>query len=154
MKPTRASDLLFAGLISAVVVYLVVRLSYGSLPGLPLLAGITLLVLGIGELLLGNSLRARIQGRPGSEPVQPLLAARAVTVAKASSLAGAIMAGAWVGVLGYVLPLLSQIAAAGSDAAAAAVGVISALALVGGALWLERSCRTPQPPSSDDDGGA
>ena len=150
MKPTRPIDLVTAAVVGAVLTYLLVRLAYGGLPRLPLLAGITLLILGVAEVLLGNTLRARIERRPGTEPVNPLLAARAVTVAKASSLAGAIMAGAWLGVLGYVLPLGSEIAAAAGDTAAAVVGLVSALSLVGGALWLERCCRTPddKDPSS------
>ena len=51
--------------------------------------------------------------RPGTRPVQPLVAARAVLVAKASALAGAIMAGAWAGLLAYVLPRSGDVAAAG-----------------------------------------
>ncbi len=151
MKPTRPLDLLLAGLIGAILVHLLVRAAYGSIPQLPLLAGATLLVLGVAEVLLGNALRARIQRRPGTRPVQPLQAARAVVLAKASSLAGAIMAGAWLGVLGYVLPRSAEVAAAADDSAASLVGLVSALALVGGALWLERCCRTPDEPKRDPD---
>ena len=123
-----------------------VRLSYGSLPGFPLLAGATLGVLGIAEALAGNALRARIQRRPGARPVQPLVAARAVLVAKASALAGAIMAGVWAGLLVYVLPRSADVIAAAADALAGGVGLLCALGLVAGALWLEHCCRTP-----DDD---
>lgn len=153
MKPTRPIDLITAGVVAAVVVYLLVQLVYGSLPRLPLLAGVTLLVLAIAEVLLGNALRARIEGRPGTQPVQPLLAARAVTVAKASSVAGAIMAGAWLAVLGYVLPLGDEIDAAAGDTGAAVVGLASALALVAAALWLERCCRTPDGQDPTSPGG-
>ena len=44
-----------------------------------------------------QALRARIRREPGTTPVQPLVAARAVLVAKASSVAGAVVAGAWLG---------------------------------------------------------
>jgi hypothetical protein len=124
----------------------VIRLSYGSLPGFPLLAGATLGVLGIAEALAGNALRARILRRPGARPVQPLVAARAVLLAKASSLAGAIMAGVWTGLLVYVLPRSAEVTAAASDAVSGGIGLVCALVLVAGALWLERCCRTP-----DDD---
>ena len=123
-----------------------IRLSYGSLPGFPLLAGATLGVLGIAEALAGNALRARIRRRPGARPVQPLVAARAVLLAKASALAGAIMAGVWAGLLVYVLPRSAEVTAAAADAVAGAVGLVCALGLVAGALWLEHCCRTP-----DDD---
>jgi hypothetical protein len=149
VTPTRTRDLLVAGLVAALVVNLFVRLTYGSLPAFPLLAGATLGVLGLAEALAGNALRARIRRRPGTAPVQPLVAARAVLVAKASALAGAIMAGAWAGVLVHVVPRSAEVVAAAADAAAAGVGLLCALGLVGGALWLERCCRTPDDERPD-----
>jgi hypothetical protein len=152
ITPTRPRDLVLPALVTAVVVHLLVRLTYGSLPSFPLPAGAPLAVLGIAEAIGGSALRARIRGRrPGIRPVQPLVAARAVLVARASALAGAIMAGAWAGLLGYVAPRSADIAAAGGDTAAAAVGVVGALALVGGALWLQHCLRTPDDTSSSDD---
>jgi len=147
MTATRVRDLLAVGLVAALLANLVIRLSYGSLPGFPLLAGATFGVLGIAEALAGNALRARILRRPGARPVQPLVAARAVLVAKASSLAGAIMAGVWTGLLVYVLPRSAEVTAAASDAVSGAVGLVCALGLVAGALWLERCCRTPDDDS-------
>jgi hypothetical protein len=147
MTPTRARDLLAAGLVAALLANLVIRLSYGSLPGFPLLAGATLGVLGIAEALAGNALRARILRRPGARPVQPLVAARAVLLAKASSLAGAIMAGVWTGLLVHVLPRSAEVTAAASDALSGGLGLVCALGLVAGALWLERCCRTPDDDS-------
>ena len=146
MTFTRARDLLAAAAIAAVLVNLLLRLSYGDLPTLPQPAGTTLLIFAIAEVLLGNTLRARIKQRPGSRPVQALTAAKAVVLAKASSLAGAITGGAWLGVLGYVLPLRSELASAASDTVTAALGAVCAAALVAAALWLEHCCRTP-----DDD---
>lgn len=143
MTPTRPRDLLVVALVVAVLVNLLVRLSYESLPGLPLLAGVTLGVLGLAELVGGNLLRARIQRRPGARSVEPLVAARAVLLAKASSLGGAVVAGAWAGLLVYVLPRASTVSAAASDTASGAVGLVCALVLVGGALWLEHCCRAP-----------
>ncbi len=149
VKPTRGRDLVAAGLVAALMANLLVRLSYGSLPGLPLLAGATLGVLGIAEALAGNALRARIRRRPGARPVQPLVAARAVLLAKASALAGAIMAGAWTGLLLYVLPRSGEVTAASADAVSGVVGLGCALGLVAGALWLERCCRTPDDERPD-----
>jgi hypothetical protein len=143
---TRPRDLLAAGLITAVVVGLLVRLTYGELPPFPLFGGATLGVLGVAEAIGGSALRARIQHRPGTRPVQPLVAARAVLVAKASALAGAVMAGVWIGLLSHVLPRAAQVSAAGADSVAGAVGLACALILVGGALWLEYCCRTPDDP--------
>ena len=117
---------------AALLANLVIRLSYGSLPGFPLLAGATLGVLGVAEALAGNALRARIRRRPGARPVQPLVAARAVLLAKASALAGAIMAGAWAGLLLHVLPRSGEVTAAAADAVSGGVGLVCALGLVAG----------------------
>ncbi len=150
MTATRVRDLFAACLVTAVVVAVLVRFAYGSLPELPVLGGATLGVLGIAEALAGRALRARIHREPGTRPVQPLVAARAVLVAKASALAGAIMAGAWAGLLVHVLPRAADVSAAAGDSAAAGVGLVCALLLVGGGLWLERCCRTPDDPTTDE----
>lgn len=150
MSFTRARDLIAATVIAAVLVNLLLQLSYGEMPTLPQPAGTTLLVFAIAEVVLGNTLRARIQQRPGSRPVQALTAAKAVIVAKASSLAGAVTAGGWLGVLAYVLPLRSRLASAASDTVTASIGVICAAALVAAALWLEHCCRTPDEPDHRD----
>ncbi len=146
MTFTRARDLVAAAAIAGVLVNLLLQLSYGDVPTLPQPAGTTLLIFAIAEVVLGNALRARIQQRPGSRPVQALTAAKAVVLAKASSLAGAITGGGWLGVLGYVLPLRSQLASAASDTVTAAIGLVCAGALVAAALWLEHCCKTPDEP--------
>jgi hypothetical protein len=143
---TRPRDLLVAGVITAVLVNLVVRLAYGSLPSVPVLAGAPLAVLGGAEVIAGFSLRARIQRREGTKPVEPLSAARAVLLAKASALAGAIVAGAWTGLLVHALPRAGQITAAANDSVGAGIGLGCALVLVGGALWLEHCCKAPEDP--------
>ena len=147
MTFTRARDLLAAAAIAAVLVNLLLRLSYGDLPTLPQPAGTTLLIFAIAEVVLGNTLRARIQQRPGSRPVQALTAAKAVVLAKASSLAGAIFAGFYAGLVGWLF--LERTRAADNDIPAATAGLVASLALVGAALWLERSCRVPKRPDDD-----
>jgi hypothetical protein len=150
VKPTRPRDLFAVGLVVAVLANLVIRLSYGTLPPIPLLAGATFGVLGIAEALAGNALRARIRRRPGTEPVQPLVAARAVMVAKASALAGAIMAGVWAGLLVHVLPQAGEITAASADSLSGAIAFACALGLVAGGLWLEHCCRAPDDEPGDE----
>lgn len=154
MTFTRARDLLAAAAVAAVLANLLLALSYGELPTLPQPAGTTLLAFAIVEVMLGNTLRARILRRPGTRPLQALTGAKAVVLAKASSLAGAITGGAWLGVLSYVLPLRSQLLAASSDTIAASIGAVCSGALVAAALWLEHCCRTPDGPDDPepDDG--
>lgn len=153
MTLTRPRDLLAVGLVVAVLANLVVRLLYASLPTFPLLAGVTLGVLGVAEAIAGGAIRKRIRREEGTEPLQPLVAVRVLLLAKASSLGGTIVAGLWTGLLVYVLPNAFAVDSAASDARAAGVGLGCALVLVGGALWLERCCRTPDDPDEPSVGG-
>ncbi|MEB3369394.1 DUF3180 domain-containing protein [Saccharopolyspora mangrovi] len=151
MTFTKPGQLVVAGLVTAAVVFLVSRLMYGELPPLPTLAGATLLLIAAVDVVLAAVLRPRVQRKPGVEPVEALTAARAVALAKASSLAGAIMAGGWIGLLGYLLPMMSTVDAARSDTTAAVVGLISAAALIGAGLWLEHCLRNPDEPDEPDE---
>ena len=81
---------------------------------------------------------------PARKPVPPLTAARAVMAAKATSLAGAAVAGLWVGLLFYVLPSWSVLEAARSDGITGIVGLVGAMIMIGGALFLEHCCRAPR----------
>lgn len=151
---TSPSVLLVAAVAAGLTVNLVLGLVYGDIPTLPVFAGLTLLVLGVAEIVVAVVLRARIGRRPGSRPVDALAAARAVALAKASALAGALVGGAWAGVLAYVAPRRGDFPAAASDTVAAVIGLIGAAVLVAAALWLEHCCRTPDDPASrphDDD---
>jgi hypothetical protein len=147
MKFTRGRDLAAVGIVALVAMYFFVRLSYGSLPRLPTFAGITLLVLAIVEAVLGTSIRNRIkrmiEGKPDDgRPLHPLAVARAVALAKASSLLGAIMVGVWLGWFAYVLPR-REVAAAADDVPGTIIGAICSALLIAAALWLEYCCRAP-----------
>ncbi|ASU77217.1 DUF3180 domain-containing protein [Actinopolyspora erythraea] len=150
MSYTSARDLLGAALLAAVLVYGLVRLFYGALPPLPVAAGGILVVVAIVDAVLAVVLRPRAKHRSGSEPLDPMMATRIVALAKASSLAGALMGGAWASLLLY---LLVELRVFGSDTIASAVGVLSAAALTGAGLWLEWAMRNPDEPQEDDDEG-
>ena len=150
MGITRPRDLLAVGLVAVVVGYALVRLNYQRMPPLPRFAGVAAAILGIGEAVAGHGLRSRIRPPERAKgqartrtPVPPLTAARAVMAAKATSLAGAALAGLWVGLLVYVLPSWTLLAAAQSDGVTAIIGLVGALVMMGGALYLEYCCRAP-----------
>jgi hypothetical protein len=147
---TRPRDLTTVAIIAGLLAHLLLRLSYDSLPPMPALAGSTLFVMAVVEVVLAFSLRSRIQRRPGARPVQPLTAARAVALAKASSVLGALMFGAWTGLLIYVIPVRDSFPAASNDLVAAVAGMISAVALTAAALWLEHCCKTPTEGSGNE----
>ena len=150
MTPTRPRDLVALGLFVALCSWLVVRSLYGSIPPLPRWGGLSLVLLAVVEVQLGRVVRARVLRRPGAGVLDPLLAARSVALAKASSLVGAGLAGAWSGYGVHLLTLRGEVAAAGQDLPGAVVGVVGSLGLVAAALWLEHCCRTPDdhPPGA------
>jgi hypothetical protein len=152
LGPTRIRDLALLGLAVAVIVFLVVRVSYGSMPPLPLLAGVVLYVLAALEVVIAFVVRSRVADRQiGSHDGQlhPLTAARVLALAKASAILGAIATGVWAGTLVYLLTRQSDLAAAEHDRPGTIVGVIGGVLLVAAALWLEYCCRTPDDPSDD-----
>jgi Protein of unknown function (DUF3180) len=153
MKFTRFRDLVAVALVAGLLTAIVLKLVYADLPTLPRLAGVTFGVLAIVEAILAWQLRNRIAGKPGARPVQPLTAARAVALAKASSLVGALMFGVWVAVLLTVLPLAAVVSAAAEDRTTGLIGLVASAGLVAAALWLENSCKTPDPPQQDDNVG-
>jgi hypothetical protein len=149
MRPTSISVLIVAGLGAAAVGWLLLSFSYSALPDLPWSPVIVLVVLAIAEGLLAQNTSARIQRKRGTLPVDPLAVARYVALAKASSLVGAISAGFSAGLVTWLAMETTQ--AAHDDLPTAAGGLVSALALVGAALWLERACRVPEQPDAKDE---
>jgi hypothetical protein len=147
--PTRIRDLTAYAAAVTLITWLALRQWYGDLPRLRWFVPLSLALLAIAEVLAANQLRDRIRRRPGALPVQPLVAARMLALAKASAVVGAFVTGIWAGLLVYVVPRLGQLAAASGDTVTAAVGVAASVALTAAALWLEYACRTPTPPDGD-----
>lgn len=146
--PTRIRDLALAGVLTAVLSYLLVSAYYGDLPALPWTSSAAIACLAAAEGLTARSTAQRIARRSGTKPVQALVVARLVALAKASSLVGAVLAGGWLGAFAYTFLERDRLIAADRDAVVSSLGVLASLLLVGAALWLEQSCRTPR---SDDD---
>jgi len=141
MQFTRPRDLLVAGVVGLAAGYILFEQAYDSLPPLPVLAGISLLVLGIAESLLGVAIRKRI--REARVALGGVGIARALVLAKASSILAALMSGVWVGILGYLAPRAGRVAAAQEDLPSVLVGIGCAVGLLAAALWLEYCCRDP-----------
>jgi hypothetical protein len=76
-----------------------------------------------------------------------------VAIAKASAWAGALMLGWWVGMLVYLGPRRTELRVAAADLPGAIVAVLSALALVVAALWLQHCCKSPgdESPGEPDE---
>ncbi|GAA0545073.1 hypothetical protein GCM10010172_28390 [Paractinoplanes ferrugineus] len=149
LRPTSISVLIVAGLGAAAVGWLLLSFTYSSLPELPWSPVLVLVVLAIAEGLLAQNTAARIQRKPGTLPVDPLAVARYVALAKASSLVGALSAGFSAGLLAWLA--MEPTRAAHNDLPTAGGGLVGAAALIGAALWLERSCRIPEQPDSENE---
>jgi hypothetical protein len=151
LRPTNPATLVVAGLVSAATAWFVISTWYGEMPALPWIPALTVGLLALFELVLANNTRARIARKPGRPPVEPLLVARYVVLAKASSLAGSIFAGFTGGLLVWLLMERTRLAAAGTDLPPAIGAFVTSLMLIAAALWLEYACRVPKPPEEKDE---
>jgi Protein of unknown function (DUF3180) len=165
MTATGAGRLAALGVACALVVWLLLRHFYTSLPPLPWTAVPTLLLLAIVEAWSGRLLRARLSSRAGTSrnddptapvtlrPLPPIAMARAAALAKASAYAGAVVAGIAGGFVLYLPGSLDKAIPRG-DVFSALGTFLGAVALAAGALYLERSCRVPREPGGPDREGA
>ncbi len=143
MTPTRPWQLIASGAVAFLLTYVLMRVYYltsltSSLPRTPVLS---VAVVALVEAELGRGVRSRLAGRPGTRAILPITVARYAALARASSIAGALVVGAWAGVLAYTAPRGDQPPVAGADTITAALGVASGAALIAAALWLEYGCR-------------
>ena len=115
-----------------------------------------LLIAALAEAWTGRDLKTRITarrgsgdgpGRPGVKPVAPLFVSRMVALAKATSLAAAIIAGFAAGFDIYLAGSLSA-SVPRQDALTAVIMFVAAVVLACAALYLENSCRVPEDPDA------
>ena len=151
MHMTRPGTLAGIFALCAIVAWLAVRATFENLPLLPVTAVPALGALAIAEAVVGRHVRSRLTGRrAGTKPIAPIGVARLVALAKASSVAASALGGLAAGYLVFLLGSLDKSIPA-RDARVAGATVAAALALIAGALYLERCCRAPKPPDDSDD---
>lgn len=149
MTPTRPGPLLAVVAGFALLLYLLADRAYGSLPEPPVYAPVTLVLLAVTELAMAKVVADRLahrtdrRGRPRGRALHPMQVARAAVLAKASSVTGAVLLGAYGGLFAWTLPRRAELALAERDALVAGTTALAALGLVAAALVLERACRTP-----------
>jgi hypothetical protein len=157
VKPTRVSTLVVVAVVGAVLGWLLLRSLYAKLPPLPWTGVPALLIAALAEAWTGRDLKARIAARRGSgqvtgrglKPPAPLFVSRMVALAKASSLAAAIIAGFTAGFDVYLSGSLSA-SVPRQDALTAAITFAAAVVLACAALYLEFCCRVPGDPDRDE----
>jgi hypothetical protein len=148
VKPTRISTLVIIAVICAAAGWLLLRAVYAKLPPLPWTGVPALLIAAVAEAWTGRDLKARISGRrQGLKPVAPLFVTRMVALAKATSVAAAIIAGFAAGFDVYLAGSLNA-STPREDALTAVITFVAAVVLACAALYLENSCRVPEDPDA------
>ena len=148
MKPTRISTLVIIAVVCAAAGWLLLRSVYAKLPPLPWTGVPALLIAAAAEAWTGRDLKARISGRrQGLKPVAPLFVTRMVALAKATSVAAAIIAGFSAGFDIYLAGSLNA-STPREDALTAVITFVAAVVLACAALYLENSCRVPEDPDA------
>ena len=145
MTPTRIPVLLGLAILTGVLGWFTINLRTGDLLSLPYLAPVTAFLIALFEAGLSRVVRDKVSGRSRGRAMHPLQMARALVLAKASSTAGALLAGLYTGLLVWFLQH-SGLRIAAANALVAALSAGACLLLTGAALLLERSCRTPELP--------
>jgi hypothetical protein len=126
----------------------VLRFTYVSLPPLPWTAAPTFLLLALGEIVTAVNIRARIQHKPDTKPIEPMVVARMAALAKASSVAGAVLTGVFAGFVVLLADSLEKVTPR-RDFLVSGGTALASLVLVAGALFLEYACRVPKGPDDD-----
>lgn len=116
----------------------------------PLTLGIALAAIGVIIVVMALPVR-RVARRVEGARVDPFYATRVVMLAKASSLSGALLGGAGVGVAGFLLSR-SVVPGVGSITLAV-VATVGAIVLLAGGLVAEHMCTIPPDDDERANGG-
>jgi hypothetical protein len=139
MRRTDVGDVLLPFIAVGVIGYLLLQLTYESLPPFEWFSAVPVAALAGIELVVGRRVRAAVRHRPDARPMTALAVARSVALGKASALVGAAVAGAAVALVAQVLPDANRTSAAAHDLGAALIMLVAAAGLVAAGLLLERA---------------
>ena len=155
MKPTRVRSLVLLGAVCTVLGLLIqrwLRAAGWAMPPVPWTAAIGLLLVACLVYSAALPVRRMIRGGRNARPVDPLRAARAAVLGKATAYAGAVVTGWYAAAVLLLAPDL-DISSRQSQAVRAAVTAAAAVAACVAGLLAERMCRVP-PEDLDGPAGA
>ncbi len=146
MRATDWRTLLAWAVAGVVVGWLVARLSYvarGEVAPVPWSAALVLAAAGVALVFTAIRTRHRLERKPGTKPLPPLVGARLAALGLAASRVGAGVGG---GYAGYALFLLGDLTTDYRKELVlrCALCVLGAIVVVVGALLLERALRLPE----------
>lgn len=139
LRRTRWTDLAIPAVIVAITVYVLLRFSYQSLPPLQFPVPVPLAALAAAEFVAARRVRAAVRHDPHAKPMAAIVIARCVALGKASSLVGALVAGASLGLIARLLPDVRTVRAAAHDASVGGLLLGAAALLIAAGLLLERA---------------
>lgn len=151
MRRTRATPLFGLGVAGIVIGFLVeTGLVAAGLPLLvpPVTLPITLIAIAVIIIVFAVPIRRSVLHR-SAQRIDPFHAARVAMLAKASSLAGALLTGTGIGILANLLS--RSVLPSGGTIWLAAVATFGAASLLVAGLVAEHLCTLPPPSDKDDE---
>jgi Protein of unknown function (DUF3180) len=142
-KPTSLRDLLIPLIVVAAVAYVLLKVTYGSLPPFQWYAAVPVVALAVAEFVIGRRVRRAVRHDPAAKPMSAFAVARSVALGKASALVGAGAIGAASALVAIVLPDVGRTVAAGHDLRVGLVLMGSAAVLAAAGITLERAGLDP-----------
>ena len=151
MTPTRPRLLVVLVVVGAVAGWSLTSLVDAfvgrSLP-VPWTAPVVMVLLALALLLWTRGTRARLARKPGTKPMEPIVAARSAALAMAGSRTGSVVGGFYLGVAvalsgSWDVPYVRELVLLSLATVLGSAGVVAA------SLWLERVCRLPPDASGD-----
>lgn len=139
MRRTRWADLIVPLIVIAITSYVLLRFSYKDLPELQYIVPAPIAALAVAELVAARRVRAAVRHDPNAKPMAAIVIARCVALGKASSLVGAGVTGAAIGLLARLLPDIRVVRAAANDAKIGLLLLLASVLLVAAGLLLERA---------------
>ncbi|WP_375480327.1 DUF3180 domain-containing protein [uncultured Jatrophihabitans sp.] len=139
MRRTRWQDLAVPLIVVAVTVFALLRFSYSDLPPLQYVVPVPIAALAAVEFVAARRVRAAVRHDPDAKPMAAIAIARCVALGKASSLVGAGVVGAALGLLVRLAPDLRSVRVAQNDARVGVLVLVAAALLVVAGLLLERA---------------
>ncbi|MGX7677664.1 DUF3180 domain-containing protein [Jatrophihabitans sp. DSM 45814] len=149
MRRTSASDILLPFIGVAAVVYVLLKLTYSSLPPFEWFTAVPIGALAIAEFVIARRVRLAVRHAASARPMTALAIARSVALGKASSLVGSGIAGAAFALIVKVQPDSSRTTAANHDLWVGVVLLVASAALAAAGLVLERAGIDPNRDRRD-----
>jgi hypothetical protein len=139
MRRTRWTDLAVPFVVVGITAYVLLQFSYHSYLQLRYLVPAPLAALALAELVAARRVRAAVRHDPHAKPMAAIVIARCVALGKASSVVGAGVAGAALGMIVRLLPDVGTVDIAGHDLRVGVLVLATSVVLVGAGLLLERA---------------